>query len=47
VNTRVWVERTFGRDGRVESEWRSPLSMARQGGHEAVVAFLISLGAQE
>jgi ankyrin repeat protein len=28
-------------------EWRSALSMARQGGHEAVVAYLISVGAQE
>ena len=28
-------------------EWRSALSMARQGGHEAVVAFLLSVGAQE
>jgi beta-lactamase regulating signal transducer with metallopeptidase domain len=28
-------------------EWRSALSMARQGGHEAVVAFLISAGAQD
>jgi beta-lactamase regulating signal transducer with metallopeptidase domain len=28
-------------------EWRSALSMARQGGHHAVVAFLISVGAQE
>jgi hypothetical protein len=28
-------------------EWRSALSMARQGGHDAVVAYLISVGAQE
>ena len=34
---------------RLESrqEWRSALSMARAGGHDAVVAFLISVGAQE
>jgi hypothetical protein len=29
------------------NEWRSALSMARQGGHEAVAAFLISVGAQD
>jgi ankyrin repeat protein len=44
VNARVWVERISGRPS---SEWRSPLIMARKGGHDQVVAFLISAGARE
>ena len=30
-----------------EGEWRTPLSMARRGGHDEVVKFLISAGARE
>jgi bla regulator protein blaR1 len=30
-----------------QEEWRTPLSMARQGGHAQVVAFLLSVGARE
>jgi ankyrin repeat protein len=30
-----------------DSEWRSPLSMARRGGHKAVVEYLIGAGAQD
>jgi beta-lactamase regulating signal transducer with metallopeptidase domain/ankyrin repeat protein len=48
VNARVYAERSFNRStGQVEGEWRTPLSMARRGGHDAVVAYLVSLGAQE
>jgi bla regulator protein blaR1 len=43
VNARVWVERTY----RGAGEWRTPLSMARQGRHVQVVAFLQSAGAVE
>jgi hypothetical protein len=28
-------------------EWRTPLSQARRGGHTEVVAYLLSMGAQE
>ncbi len=44
VNARVWAE---GRDPRSSGEWRSPLSMAKRGGHQAVVEYLISVGAIE
>jgi ankyrin repeat protein len=43
VNVRIWVEHTRGREG----EWRSPLIMARRGGHQAVIDFLIASGARE
>jgi ankyrin repeat protein len=42
VNARVWAERNRG-----EGEWRTPLSMARQGRHADVVTFLLSAGARE
>jgi ankyrin repeat protein len=44
VNTRLWVE-TSGAEPR--GEWRSPLTMARRGGHQAVVDFLVASGARE
>ena len=44
VNTRVWVDRTFNN---AAGEWRSPLSMARGGRHEAMVQYLLSQGAVE
>jgi beta-lactamase regulating signal transducer with metallopeptidase domain len=44
VNVRVWVERASGNPS---GEWRSPLIMARKGGHDRVAAFLISAGARE
>jgi beta-lactamase regulating signal transducer with metallopeptidase domain len=43
VDTRVWVDETPWQKG----EWRSPLSMARKGGHKAVVTFLLASGAKE
>jgi len=48
VNARVWAERSWTRDGVAgPGEWRTPLSMARRGGHAAVVSFLVSAGAQD
>jgi beta-lactamase regulating signal transducer with metallopeptidase domain len=48
VNSRVWVEQTFSRQGGPgPGEWRTPLSMARRGGHAAVVTYLLSRGAVE
>jgi ankyrin repeat protein len=44
VNARVWVELASGSPS---GEWRSPLTMARKGGHDRVVSFLISAGARE
>jgi ankyrin repeat protein len=43
VNTRVWVDETPWQKG----EWRTPLNMARKGGHKAVVTFLLASGAKE
>ena len=43
VNARVWVEGA----GESKGEWRTPLGMARKGGHNAVVDFLRSAGARE
>jgi beta-lactamase regulating signal transducer with metallopeptidase domain len=42
INARVQV-----RDYRGNDEWRTPLGMARRGGHRAVVAFLLSAGARD
>ena len=42
VNARAWAE-ISGRSG----EWRTPLSMARKGGHAAVIDFLLAAGARE
>ena len=44
VNARVWVEPVSERS---KGEWRTPLNMARKGGHKAVVDFLLSAGARE
>lgn len=44
VNTRIWVDSSSQSP---DGEWRSPLRMARQGGHAAVVAFLEAQGARE
>ena len=42
VNARAWASL-----GDREGEWRTPLSMARRGGHDAVVRFLVAAGARE
>jgi hypothetical protein len=42
VNARFWVEGNRG-----VMEWRSPLIMARKGKHDAVVAYLLSVGARD
>jgi hypothetical protein len=44
VNARVWADRGYASSS---GEWRSPLSMAKRGGHQAVVEYLISRGAIE
>lgn len=44
VNARVWVPPT---DSRSAGEWRSPLSMARRGGHDALVTLLLNAGARQ
>ena len=44
VNVSVWVESEFDSP---DGEWRTPLNMARRGGHDAVVAFLASAGARD
>jgi beta-lactamase regulating signal transducer with metallopeptidase domain len=47
VNARVWAERYRPENGDPVGEWRSALSMARRGGHNAVVVYLLSIGAQD
>lgn len=44
VNARVWIEPDSVRPN---GEWRTPLNMARKGRHNAVVDFLLSVGARE
>ena len=44
VNARIWAD--AGWDQR-SGEWRTPLNMARRGGHADVVAFLVAAGARE
>jgi beta-lactamase regulating signal transducer with metallopeptidase domain len=47
VNSGLWLESNGGYGGQrgPQREWRSPLSMATQGGHRAVVDFLRANGA--
>jgi len=44
VNARIWVDESYPNP---KGEWRTPLSMARRGQHDAVVAFLQASGAKE
>jgi beta-lactamase regulating signal transducer with metallopeptidase domain len=44
VNARVWAA---NRNDEAQGEWRTPLGMARQGRHAAVVSFLMSAGARD
>jgi beta-lactamase regulating signal transducer with metallopeptidase domain len=44
INARAWAEAAYERP---QGEWRTPLSMARRGGHRDVVAFLQSSGANQ
>jgi ankyrin repeat protein/beta-lactamase regulating signal transducer with metallopeptidase domain len=44
VNARVWAERGWPER---QGEWRTPLNMARRGGHTPVVRYLQSVGAIE
>jgi hypothetical protein len=44
VNARVWASHGGGRSS---GEWRTPLSMARRGGHTAVASVLLASGARE
>ncbi|MGH9240547.1 MAG: M56 family metallopeptidase [Vicinamibacterales bacterium] len=47
VNSRAWAN-VWQRDGQsTTGEWRTPLSMARRGGHAQVVAYLLAQGARE
>jgi beta-lactamase regulating signal transducer with metallopeptidase domain len=43
VNAAVWADAGINREG----EWRTPLGMARRGGHAAVEKFLLSKGARQ
>lgn len=45
VNARAWA--TEWKSDQEKGEWRTPLGMARKGGHNAVVAFLLASGARE
>ena len=45
VNSSVRVEE--GRGGKLQEEYRTPLSMARRGGHAAIVEYLLSVGARQ
>jgi beta-lactamase regulating signal transducer with metallopeptidase domain len=51
VRKRVTVTRVANKPGlddqQRKGEWRTPLGMARKGGHQAVVNFLLASGAQE
>jgi hypothetical protein len=44
VNARAWAAAAREREG---GEWRTPLSMARKNRHDAVVKYLVSVGAVE
>jgi ankyrin repeat protein len=44
VNARAWAE---GALERPNGEWRTPLSMARKGQHQAVINILMAAGAKE
>jgi beta-lactamase regulating signal transducer with metallopeptidase domain len=44
VNARAWAE---GALERPNGEWRTPLSMARKGRHEAIIKVLMAAGAKE
>ena len=44
VNARAWAAKTSVRS---DGEWRTPLSMAKKGNHEAVIAFLLEVGARD
>jgi beta-lactamase regulating signal transducer with metallopeptidase domain len=47
VNARVWADRLWTSDDGLHGEWRTPLSQARRGRHDAIVAFLLQAGARE